>query len=296
MNKTPKIILIMIAVFVLLGLMAVNGPTVTFAAVSIKDCKQWHTVKTGEYLSQIARTYGTDYRTIVEINSLVNPNVIYPNQQLCVSLVSGNPPVIPVVTGSANIVAASVKEDTSVTLQARNLTALTRYTVYLSSNKTSYSPLTYVGVVTTDKDGAFKVTYTIPKKLIDVAKIKVTILSTKGDRVSNWFYNATIEGNTGGVSAPAASIVVDSSKLNKWVKIKGSNLPAQLTYQVFIGKEGSEGLNGFQVGSLTVAKNGSVLSSFDIPVQYKDKAKLDIRLVNEPYGIVYYQTFANKNK
>lgn len=286
----------MIAVFVLLGLMAVNGPTVTFAAVSIKDCKQWHTVKTGEYLSQIARTYGTDYRTIVEINSLVNPNVIYPNQQLCVSLVSGNPPVIPVVTGSANIVAASVKEDTSVTLQARNLTALTRYTVYLSSNKTSYSPLTYVGVVTTDKDGAFKVTYTIPKKLIDVAKIKVTILSTKGDRVSNWFYNATIEGNTGGVSAPAASIVVDSSKLNKWVKIKGSNLPAQLTYQVFIGKEGSEGLNGFQVGSLTVAKNGSVLSSFDIPVQYKDKAKLDIRLVNEPYGIVYYQTFANKNK
>jgi hypothetical protein len=295
MNKTPKILLLLIAVFIMFGLMAVNKPATASAAMSIKDCKQWHTVRSGEYLSQIAKTYGTDYRTIAEINGVVNPNLIYSGQQLCVSMVSGATPVIPQVTGSANVYATNVKEDTSVTLHGKNLVALSRYTVYLSSEKAHLATPIFVGVVTTDKDGAFKVTYNIPKKLIDVPRVKVTITNTKGNTASNWFYNATLDGNTGGVYTPAISIVVDSSKVNKWVKIKVTNLQAKMTYDVFIGKEGSKGVKGVQVGTLSVAKSGSVMASFDIPDEYKDKAKLDIRLENKPYGIVSYLTFANKN-
>lgn len=296
MNKNPKILLILIAVFSLIGLLAINTPAVASAAVLDKDCKLWHTVKPGEYLSQIATAYGTDYPTLVEINGLPNPNVIYPFQKLCVMLVSGPAPVVPVVPGSGSIVATSVIEDTSVTLQGKSLSALTRYTVYLSNEKNSASTSIYTGMVTTDKDGTFKVTYKIPKALIDVSRIKVTIISTRGTVLSNWFYNATLEGNTGGVNPPQSSIVVDSSKLNKWVKIKVANLTAKLTYQVYIGKEGSKGLNGIWVGSLYVPKSGSASATFDIPEQYKDREKLDIRLVNEPYGIVYYLTFANQTK
>lgn len=192
--------------------------------------------------------------------------------------------------------ATSVIEDTSVTLQVKSLAALTRYTVYLSNDKNSASPPIYTGIVTTDKDGTFKVTYKIPKVLINVSRIKITIISTKGTVLSSCFYNTTLSGNTGGVNTPQANIVVESSKLNKWVKIKVSNLTAKLTYQVYIGREGSKGLNGIWVGSLYVPQSGSTSATFDIPEQYKDREKLDIRLVNEPYDIVYYLTFANKTK
>ena len=296
MKKTQKFLLFWAVLFALAGLMAFNRPAVASAAVADKDCKIWHTVKPGEYLSLIARAYGTDYQTLVEINSLANANVIFPYQKLCVSLVSGGTPVLPVVTGSGSILATSVTEDTSVTLKGVSLAALTRYTVYLSNEKNNAVPAIWAGVVTTTKDGTFTVTYKIPKNLIDVPKIKVTIIGAKGDAHSNWFYNATLEGNTGGVNMPQASLVVDSSKLNKWVKIKVSNLPAKLTYQVYIGKEGSKGLNGVWVGTLYVPKSGNASATFDIPVQYKDRDKLDIRLVNEAYGIVYTLTFANKTK
>jgi hypothetical protein len=166
----------------------------------------------------------------------------------------------------------------------------------MSNAKANYAPLIVVGVVTSDKNGAFKVTYNIPKKLIDVSKVNVTIVSTLGKRYSNWFYNATLEGNTGGVSAAAITIAVDSSKINKWVKIKVSNLPVKMVFDVIIGKEGSKGINGVKVGTISVSKTGSIVASFDIPSQYVDRAKLDIRLENKPYGIESHLTFANKNK
>jgi len=296
MKKTYQSLLVLMALLTLTGFMAFSRPAVASAAAVDTDCKLWHTIKPGEYLSLIARTYGTDYQTLVEINGLTNANVIFPNQKLCVSLVSGGTPILPVVSGSGSILATSVIEDTSVTLQGKSLAALTRYTIYLKNEKNSAAPAIFTGVVTTSKEGTFTVTYKIPKKLIDVSRIKVTILSTKGDAFSNWFYNATLEGNTGGVNAPQASIVVESAKLNKWVKIKVSNLPAKLTYQVYIGKEGSKGVNGVLVGTLYVPKSGSASAAFDIPVEYKDREKLDIRLVNEAYGIVYTLTFANKTK
>jgi len=296
MNKIPKIILVLTAVFILFGLMALTRPATASAAAAVKDCKQWHTVKSGEYLSQIASFYGTDYRTIAEINDLANPNAIYPNQQLCVSLISGGSPVVPSLPSSANIYASNVKEDTTVTLQGKSLGALIWYSVYLSNEKNNFSVPIYMGVIKSEKDGTFKVTYNIPKKLIDVSKIRATIISSLGTRSSNWFYNATLDGNTGGVSTPSISIVVDSSKINDWVKIKVNNLPVKLTFNVYIGKEGSKGVNGVKVGTISTSKSGSVVASFDIPDQYKDKAKLDIRLENTPYGIVSYLTFANKNK
>lgn len=295
MFKSPKILLSM-AVFILLGVLALGKPMPASAAVAVKDCKQWHTVKHGEYLSQIARLYGTDYLTLADINDLEAPYVIFPNQQLCVSLVPGGTPASPITPSSSNIFAASVKEDISVTLQGKNLAASTRHSVYLSNERAKFTSLIYAGVVTTDKYGTFKVTYNIPKKLVDVPQIRITLISATGTKISNWFYNATLDSNTGGVTTPAISIVVDSSKVNQWVKIKVSNLPVKMTFDVFIGKEGSKGLNGVKVGTLSISKSGSVTASFDIPDQYLDRAKLDIRLENKSYGIVSTLTFANKNK
>jgi hypothetical protein len=43
-----------------------------------------HVVKRGEYLNQIARVYGSTWQAIATTNNLVNPNLIYPGQQLTI--------------------------------------------------------------------------------------------------------------------------------------------------------------------------------------------------------------------
>jgi len=42
----------------------------------------WHTVKSGETLSSIARQYGTTAEAIAQANNLTNPSYIYPGQKL----------------------------------------------------------------------------------------------------------------------------------------------------------------------------------------------------------------------
>ncbi len=54
------------------------------------NCVQYHQVQRGEWLSTIARSYGTTWQYLASINGLSNPNRIYAGQYLCVSVY--NPP------------------------------------------------------------------------------------------------------------------------------------------------------------------------------------------------------------
>lgn len=49
-------------------------------------CTKIHVVKRGEYLKQIARRYGTTWQTLVHLNGIKNPNLIYPGQRLKVPI------------------------------------------------------------------------------------------------------------------------------------------------------------------------------------------------------------------
>jgi putative chitinase len=50
----------------------------------------WHTVKSGETLSSIARRYGTTWQAIAKANNLSNPNNIYVGQKLKIPSASGD--------------------------------------------------------------------------------------------------------------------------------------------------------------------------------------------------------------
>jgi len=295
MNRKIRIFQTLMALMILTGLMAVGATPAS--AETVKDCKQWHTVVRGEYLSQIAKSYGTDWRTLVEINALGNPNVIFPGQKLCISLTTKITPTTPSPSGTGvKVYASSVREDKSVTLQGKDLLASTRYTIYLSNYKAKFTTMILVGSVVTDPSGTFKVTYNLPKKLADVTKIKITATSIKGGTATNWFYNLNLDGNTGGTSAPVLSFVIDSAKKNNWVKIKISNLPANVTLNVYMGKAGSEAVKGILVGTVWNAKGGTVTATFNIPSELVDKSKLDLRLESTPYELVVFRTFENKTQ
>jgi hypothetical protein len=294
MNAVRKISIILFSLAIMFGLVAASFLPASAAADTASTCKQWHTVKRGEYLSMIARMYDTDWRTLADINDLSNPSRIYPGQKLCVSVdESGSTPVVTPAPGSGvRVSALSVEEDQYVTLQGKKLVANSRYSVYLSKFGAYPSGAIFMGSVLTNKYGAFTRTYNIPGKLVDIAKIAIN-LSNGRDATSNWFINATAEGNTGGEGAPAFSFSISSVEEDEWVKIRTSNLPANVTFDVLMGKSGSKGVNGIKVGTLADDDGGSVRATFDIPSQLQGRSKLDIRLENKSLGISYYLTFKN---
>ncbi len=264
----------------------------------VENCKKWHTVQRGEYLVAIARIYNTNWRTLSEINGLKDPSRIYPGQNLCV-LQTGSSNTVPVVvptTGSGiRVYVLSVKEDQYVVLQGVNLAANSRYTVYFSKYGALSTSAILSGSAYTDKDGSFKATYTLPKKLVDIMKIGVNLYNAIGDSASNWFINANVTGNTGGIQAPEFGFTIQGVDENNWVKIKTTNLPANVTFDVFMGKAGTKGVKGIHVGTLRDEDGGSVKYTFDIPSELQDRSKIDLRIENEKLGWFAFVTFENKD-
>lgn len=191
------------------------------------------------------------------------------------------------------VVAKEVEEDKNVTLQGTGLRANSRYNVFLSKGKKVSSGLR-VGFAVTDGNGSFTKTFKIPGKLVDVAKINISIENNRGDTATNWFINASASGNTGGVGAPDFSFRVTSNKNDEWVKIRTSNLPANVTFDVRMGRAGSDGVNGTVVGTLSDDEGGNVRAQFDIPDSLQGKKEIDIRVENRALGIAYSVTFSNK--
>lgn len=296
MKLEKKVSIILFSLMMAFSLVATSFGPAFAASEPATSCKQWYTVERGDYLVKIARAFDTDWRTLAEINNLKSPYNIYAGNKLCVSTEntgssnSGNPPS----TGSKGQVAAlSVEEDRTVTLQGKYLAVNSRYSVYLSKFGTYPSGAYFVGSVTSDKLGGFKATYNLPKKLVDVAKIGVNIVSAGGSSTSNWFINATADGNTGGVGMSTLSLSLQSVSEDDWVKIKASNLPANVSFDVSMGKSGSKGVNGIKVGTLRNSSGGSVKATFDIPEELQGRSELDIRIENKALGFYAYLTFEN---
>ena len=278
----------------LTGVVAASASPAAAAPLGASTCKQWHTVARGEYLVMIARLYNTDWRALVEINDLKNPSRIYPGQLLCVSLTGTvtTPVVSPSTTSGIRVSASNVHEDKDVTLVGKNLVANSRYSVYFSKYGASFTNAVLMGYVYADTKGAFSHTYRIPSKLVDVAKVYV-YLDNGSDATYNWFINATSNSYTGGDGAPAFSFSITSVKTDKEVKIKTSNMPPNVTFDVFMGKVGSKGEDGILVGTVRADEDGSVRATFSIPDKLQGRSKIDIRLENSSLGLSSYLTFEN---
>lgn len=299
MKILRKISLVSMALAIMLGLAATASMPASAASNDIQNCTRWHTVQRGEYLVAIARLYETDWRTIATINKLENPNLIFPQQKLCI-FTSGSvyiPPTgVPGNPTSIKVFAYSVKEDQSVSLQGKNLSSATRYSVYLGKYKADLAQDMLVGSVTTDKDGAFMTTFTIPKQLFDITKIRVKLSNSRGETTSNWFINATSSGNTGGIGSPQLSFSIHSINKNKWVKIQTKDLHPNLTYNVSMGKPGWTEKKYIRVGTLRDSKGGTIVVTFEIPDELHDLSKIEIIVENILLETYASLTFDNKDK
>jgi LysM repeat protein len=299
MNVIRRMIIFLIAIAITIGLMSTAYQPAAATVENPQNCTRWHTVQRGEYLVMIAKQYETSWRNLVEINRLTHPSLIFPQQKLCIFYTgfTSNPPTnIPVSSSTASLFASSVKEDQYVTLQGKNFSANSRYNVYLGKYQADPAESILVGTALMDKSGSFKGTYNIPKKLIDVQKIRMSITSPRGVTSSNWFINATSTGNTGGVGSPELSLSVKSIKKNAWVKIVTKDLPANVSFHVYLSKPDANLRKAVLVGTLRNSKGGQVEATFDIPESLHDQSKLELRAVNNALDMIAEVTFDNRTQ
>lgn len=67
-------------------------PPTEEAVVAPAGAEKTHVVQPGEWLLQIARQYGVDWRELAACNNIVNPNRLYPGQVLRIPGTGGPPP------------------------------------------------------------------------------------------------------------------------------------------------------------------------------------------------------------
>jgi LysM repeat protein len=170
----------------------------------------------GEYLSQIARLYETDWRTLAEINDLENPSLIYAGEKLCVATTGT---IIP-NTGSNSSDVPTIEilgavRNEEVTILAYEFPANTRIEVLMDEMGTNAEDGYLADTVYSNRNGVIQGTFDIPKQLRGDRLIAIRLEAPSTGHYSyNWFSNTTFETERGGAYLDDESAVVGTARLS----------------------------------------------------------------------------------
>lgn len=209
---------VMALLVLMLGTGPLTSPAVAAAPLAATPvCAVQHTVVSGDTLSALARRYGVTWQSIVAANNIVNPNLIYVTQVLCIPVASGGPVItstvtvtvtatpvvtttatatpkptttpIPPITGIPTFSIVKVVRGQSVTIQAVNFPVNTKFDVTMGA----FGSLGIGGTVVTSTvtaSSAFTAIYTIPATWANADRIAIRLQSpTTGYYSYNWFWN-----------------------------------------------------------------------------------------------------------
>jgi LysM repeat protein len=255
------------------------------------SCTQYHTVQKGEYLVQIGRFYGVDWRYIAQINGIYYPWTIYPGQQLCIKLSGdGQPPPPPPPPAPSrlhhDILYRKGYGDNSVTIQTTTYRPMTSSLSHMGPMGPRSQRLR--GRKTeSGKGGTHEFTYSIPSQLHGYYQIAIRMQSPKsGYYAYNWFYNNTSGGGgqppppppppppPGYTGVPTFNIL--SVHRDKDVTVQAYNLPPNDTMVVTMGPMGTKGINGIQVARSN--QGGNKQFTFCHPPALYSSYKIAVRM------------------
>lgn len=179
----------------------------------------------------------------------------------------------------------SVVKGEDVTIKVYNLPVNIDFKVLIGKYGTLGVGGTQVGTFDSLAGGTQTFTFDIPDALKAEAKLAIRLEATEGVKyyAYDWFVNNTDAVVVTPTPAPSGytgyptSAIVGAVKAED-VSIKFINLPKDTDFKVLIGKYGTLGVGGTQVGTFDSAGGGTQTFTFDIPDALKDEARLAIRL------------------
>jgi hypothetical protein len=192
----------------------------------------------------------------------------------------------------------SVDAGKTVTIKTANYPANDNFDVLMGKIGTRGVGGTKVTTVSSGTGGAQTFTFNIPDALKADNQIAIRLQSpTSGYFSYNWFYNQTAAPGvppTGGVPAGTIptfsiqSVVKDST-----VTIVTKNYPANDSFNVTMGKFGTQGVGGVSVTSVSSGTGGAQTFTFNIPASLQGESRIAIRLQSPTSGYYSYNWFWN---
>lgn len=200
LKKMRPLLIIVVVLAILLGVVG-NQPQSVSADGGA--CARTHVVAQGQNLFRIGLMYGVRWDILQAWNGLPNPNLIYVGQVLCVSGPSGTiPPVITPPGGSGTVYPGNPFGPTSqprvyfpqitlgqtFQLSGYNFPRNSQVTISMAPLGSQYLYTAYY-TATTDANGRFIVSVTIPDALKSSPTVAVLTTANGGYWAKNWFYN-----------------------------------------------------------------------------------------------------------
>jgi len=214
---------------------------------------------------------------------------------------------IPGYSGFPTFSIKSVVEDQSVTILTHNFPPNDIFTVTMGKFGTLGIGGVAAGSTNSSAGGSFEVTYNIPKEMTGLSRIAIRLQSpTTGFFAYNWFFNNTATATLTPQPTPTTTPVspgysgfptfsITAVVKDNTVTIKGVNFPANDTFTVLMGKFGTRGIGGANVGSTNTGTGGALSATYNIPASLAGATRIAIRLQSPASGYFAYNWFWNNS-
>lgn len=184
----------------------------------------------------------------------------------------------------------AVKTDETVTIKTNNFPKEMEFDVLMGKMWTRGIKGIYVTTINSGEGGTFEATFEIPEELEGEVRISIRLESDTGYYAYNWFWNNTATVIPGYKGIPTFSIL--AVKEDQTVTIKTNNFPADMEFDVLMGKMWTRGINGIYVKTIDSGEGGIFEATFDIPAALAGLDRISIRLQSDT-GYYAYNWFWN---
>lgn len=214
---------------------------------------------------------------------------------------------IPGYTGVPTFSIVSVEAGKNVTIETNNFPPNQAFTMTMGPMGTQGINGTVVGTLNSGVGGVLKATFDIPAQYQSAYQIALRAQTAHAAPyfAYNWFYNNTTTTGTGGqppaTPAPTTPVYTGTPTFtvcvvvqNTSVAIKTKDFPPNQTFTMTMGPFGTQGIGGYQVGTLNSGVGGELTATANIPPQLAGANRIAIRLQTaHPYPFFAYNWFYN---
>ena len=191
-----------------------------------------------------------------------------------------------------------VTKGEKVTIVTQNYPAKKDFVVRMGLPGTKGIDGILVGKVNSKTGGSQKYTFEIPAALASQSDISIRLDAISGGYYSyNWFTNTTFGSHTGGTPAEEAPLAphltVLSVKKDTSITVKGIDFPSDETFDVLMGKDGTDGVGGIIIDSIKAGEDTAFTETFEIPASLHGQSKLIIRFESQDSSLVTFTRFEN---
>jgi hypothetical protein len=212
---------------------------------------------------------------------------------------------IPGYSGFPTFSIKSVIKNQTVTILTKNFPPNDTFTVTMGKFGTLGTGGIVVESTKSGEGGSFELTYSIPSILADLDKIAIRLQSpTTGFFAYNWFFNSTAEATSTSQPSPTTTpnpsgysgfptFTISALAKGQTVTISGKNFPKDDTFTVTMGKYGTRGIAGTNVGSTNSGAGGALSATYNIPAALAGETQIAIRLQSPASDYFAYNWFWN---